>query len=485
MAHNNGRIYIDPNTTGVEIADLQQVLGRGTGDLGLLCSDQEWYDNGGTPTLRPLNPPRINKWAKFKPFRNSAIGFSLDKTQASPELRSPDRLAQALLANYGLTIPRFGASDFKTHYSDPWVYNHPRGYNGGGNDVHEWYRILDFDGYQHELWQVGPVGTRGIYTIFDGYLGVPNSVVFAGDYIQMSIQCAYDGDTGIEGLLYPYDFLRDNHPADDLSQYYMGIALLDSQSRLWVITGERMDTHHSLYDVNASLVATIPNNVADGALIALPILASSQYATWDSAPGMGYFVSLDGQYLSLTKSSSTRKLVINVEVIYNNPGVTLNFSFRNQSSTAVQVSNLYGFLMSQAAENNEADDGYPAPSYQGMGVYGFIDTNWPSVSLNTPTVFPVSNSPDIYLTDWAPNYRPVPSIPAYLAARGYANAYADFKTANNNSSTIASGATVTWTKTFNNISEDDFGSYAEYMRFALCVRVSPDSPYVETFIADE
>lgn len=46
MANQNGRIFIDTSTTpnkGVEIADLQRVLGRGTGDLGLLCADQEWY----------------------------------------------------------------------------------------------------------------------------------------------------------------------------------------------------------------------------------------------------------------------------------------------------------------------------------------------------------------------------------------------------------------------------------------------------------
>ena len=72
MAHSNGRIYIDPNTTGVEIADLQQVLGRVTGDLGQLCSDQEWYLDHIDPVtqepvylLRPVN--RINKWAKYKP----------------------------------------------------------------------------------------------------------------------------------------------------------------------------------------------------------------------------------------------------------------------------------------------------------------------------------------------------------------------------------------------------------------------------------
>lgn len=456
-------------TYGVEIADLQTAIGTSKSDIGQIIRDGA-----------------INKWAKHKPFRNSAPGFPLDRTKATPELRCPNRMTQLLAANYGLSIPKYGANDFKSHYDEEWGYLKPRGLNGAGQGSHEYYRLPDFDGYLHNnYWNPGPVGTRGIYTIFNGYLGVPNDTVFAGDSIQFSIQCAEDPDSGLPGLLYPYDFLREQQHNDDLSKYYLGIGLLDSQNRLWVITGERMDTHHSMYDVSTSLVSTIPNGVADGVLKAIPLLVSSQYQTWDSAPGLGYFISLNGQYLSLTKSSSTRKLVIDVEVVYNNPGVTLNFSIRNQSSSAVNVSNLYGFLMSQAAEMNEADNGYPAPSYQGTGVYGFIETNWPSVSLNTPASFPVSNSPDIYLTDWAPNYTPVPSYPAYLAARGYANAYADFRAANNNSTQIASGATVTWSKTFNNISEDDFGSYEEYMRFALCVRVSPDAPYVTLFYADE
>lgn len=475
MAHDSdGRIYVDPNNTGVSIADLQSVLGRGTGDLGLLCSDKEW--NAAGTALVSVN--KTNKFSKFKPFRNSAIGFAFDRTKATPELRSPERLAQALLANYGLTIPKFNASNFKTHYSDPWVYDPPRGRNGGGSGVHEWFRLLDFDGYQHSMWQVGPVLDRGIYTIFNGYMGVPNATVFAGDTIQLSIQCADDGESGIEGLLYPYDFYRDTQSNDDLSKYYLGIALLDSQSRLWVITGDKMDSHHTLYDVSSSLVKTIPTNLADGAFKAIPMLASYQYPNWDSAPGMGLFVSLNGQYLSLTKSSSSRILQITVGVLFVNSGVTLNISMRNQSANAVTISYLYGFYMSRAAESNEHDDGYPAPDYVDPGVYGFIDSNWPSASLDPSSGFPLNDGPNIHVDDWAPNEG------HYLAARAYSACYADFRSANNNSTTIASGATVSWSKRFNGVTEDDFGSYAEYMRYVMCVRIGTTA-YIDIFIADE
>lgn len=455
MAHDSeGNIFI--GATGVEIADIQTVLGSSRNDIGALIQ------NGN-----------INKWARLKPFRYNAPGFPLDRTKSTPELRSPERMTRLLAANFGLSIPKYNATDFKTHYSDQWTYLKPRGLS-----YNEHYRFPDFDGYVHACWQLAPVGDHGVYTIFNGYFGVPSSSVFAGDNIQFSIQCAEDPDGGIEGLLYPYSFLRDMQSSDDLSLYYMGIALLDSQSRLWVITGERMNSHHTMYDVDASLSSTIPNNVADGPLKAMPILASDQYPTWDNAPGMGYFISLDGAYLSLTKRSSSRMLDIDVEVLFINSGVTLNFTVRNQSSNSVTLSNLYGFYMSRAAESNEHDDGYPAPDFVDPGVYGFIADNWPSASLDPVPSFPLSESPNIYVNDWASNQG------HYLAARAYTSCFADFKTANNNSATIARNATVTWSKRFNNVVEDDFGSYEEYMRFILCVRIGT-TPYVETYIADE
>ena len=451
MPYNDGRL-----TRPMSVGDIQNCLNVSSSDVGDVCRSN-----------------KINMWAKHKPFRSSSPCFAFNTSQSTPEGRSPDRIQAALLANYGLNIPKYNANDFKTHYSTEWTYNQPRGIANN-----EWFRMLDFDGYQHQTWQVGPVLDRGIYTIFDGYFGVPNNTVFAGDSIQFGIQCADDGETGIEGLIYPYDFARDQYSSDDLSKYYLGIALLDSQSRLWVITGDKMDSHHSLYDVNTSLSTTIPANLSDGAFKAIPMLASNEYTNWDSAPGMGYFVSLNGQYLSLTKSSSTRIFKIDVEVLYVNSGVTLNISMKNQSSNAVTISYLYGFYMSRASESNEHDDGYPAPDYVDPGVFGFISDNWPSASLDPSRGFDLNNGPDIHVDDWDSDY------PSYLAARAYSSCFTDFRTANNNSTTVSSGATVSWSKRFNNVTEDDFGSYEEYMRFVMCVRIGTTA-YTEIFIADE
>ena len=73
MAHDSeGNIFIDPTTSpiqGVSTEDVGLVLGRSTRDIGLLCSDQEW--NGAS--LQSAGA--TNKFSKFKPFRNSAIGF--------------------------------------------------------------------------------------------------------------------------------------------------------------------------------------------------------------------------------------------------------------------------------------------------------------------------------------------------------------------------------------------------------------------------
>jgi len=76
MAHHNGIIYVDTSGSqplGVSIetlqGDVEAVLSRNESDLGLLCSDKEWY-NGN---LRRVNV--INKWAKYKPIIHTEKGF--------------------------------------------------------------------------------------------------------------------------------------------------------------------------------------------------------------------------------------------------------------------------------------------------------------------------------------------------------------------------------------------------------------------------
>lgn len=143
MANSNGRIFITTTggvTYGVEIADLQQVLGRGVNDLGLLCSDQEWYDNNGVQALRPVN--RINKWAKYKPIKVN--------TGTEPLGYLSNTLRQSL--NWGLSI----SSTFRA------IATLVSSYEGSYNYVHPdtIYRLTDFvkstDG-------VSPVLNAGYY----------------------------------------------------------------------------------------------------------------------------------------------------------------------------------------------------------------------------------------------------------------------------------------------------------------------------------
>ena len=147
MSHLNGRIYIDTSTdpdTGISIDDIRRTLGRGVQDVGLLCSDQEWYDNNGTPTLRRAN--KVNKWAKNKPFRSSALYTDYDLRKS---------------ANFGLYMPYYTTignmvsdinGDVWTHAANydanrtPWEWEPPRGQN---RTPKEWYRMFDFNEYYH------------------------------------------------------------------------------------------------------------------------------------------------------------------------------------------------------------------------------------------------------------------------------------------------------------------------------------------------
>lgn len=165
MAHSNGRIYIDPNSTGVEIADLQQVLGRSTGDLGQLCSDQEAYidhyenegaqdydpedeSTWGTPVwaLRPLNPGRINKWAKYKPIR------SIEKAFVT--------LAQRIAAGHGFSqvSPLSWSVIQSNDLPDSFEYLPPRGMGAGLHGEDEWFRIFDFCHIESDLSQLDEDG---------------------------------------------------------------------------------------------------------------------------------------------------------------------------------------------------------------------------------------------------------------------------------------------------------------------------------------
>ena len=239
MSNSNGRIFIETRsgvTYGVEIADLQQVLGRGTGDLGLLCSDQEWYDNNGTPALRLVN--KINKWAKYKPIRLNKLGLVTD--------------SERLLENYGLTIPSAGYGSIDAMIADlpnaDWTYLRPRGKGNGQGGSDEWFRLRDFEGYFHGA-------PAPLYPLAD----VSNTTA-AEDTVSVGVGFGRTVSTDA-GCLTLDDLRVDGHSiSDTFSQFYFGIVLYNSSTYMYAAT--MPDTYGTIVATFSEIGLNVPDVAA-------------------------------------------------------------------------------------------------------------------------------------------------------------------------------------------------------------------------------
>lgn len=126
MANDGNRIYI--GATGVEIADIQTVLGLSNSDIGALIT------NGNIAPWAKYKPTRANglnpaDW--WKGEKKSIYGSATQKYSYGFSLSEYTSLANLKSAmdnnNYG------------------WVYEKPRGASYGTNG--EWFRFLDFNEY--------------------------------------------------------------------------------------------------------------------------------------------------------------------------------------------------------------------------------------------------------------------------------------------------------------------------------------------------
>jgi hypothetical protein len=121
----DGHILIAPVNVRAELAP---ILGRSTGDVGQLCGDVRWDSSLSTPAW--VSAGGINPMAKYKAVRHSNPGILSATERAS--------------ARYGFATPVPTLNLTHNVPQNNWVYQPPRGMNGGGTGVHEWYRVLDF-----------------------------------------------------------------------------------------------------------------------------------------------------------------------------------------------------------------------------------------------------------------------------------------------------------------------------------------------------
>lgn len=113
---------------GLSIDDVRQCLGVSSRDLGTLCQHAN-----------------INKWAKYKPFRSSSVAFSDEDAMKAARRSalygfSPDPSRQSSLDAPAVLF----VNNVMQNVHDSYVYSRPRGVSNS-----EWFRLLDFDGYNH------------------------------------------------------------------------------------------------------------------------------------------------------------------------------------------------------------------------------------------------------------------------------------------------------------------------------------------------
>ena len=282
MIDSDGRVTIGTVggvTYGVEIADLQTAIGTAKSDIGQIIRDGA-----------------INKWAKHKPFRSSAQGYALDRTQSTPALRSPNRVNAAREAHYGLSVESFSALGDPTastsflykliHGQLQWNYLKPRGKGGGASGANEWFRLQDFDGYYHNC--ICPIGDP-----------LTTSVIEGG-----TATIAWDMADNLDGTnITLSDILIGNTP---LTSYYFGVFLMRGAT-YYAVTS---DTAIGSNDVQISISNA---SSLEGTWQAYPFFSSVQipFGT-PSQAGSGSYVSAgwDEPYTEITFRSTSSFIYI-------------------------------------------------------------------------------------------------------------------------------------------------------------------------------
>ena len=112
-------------TSPITISKLKTTLGTSYNKIGQICA----YAN-------------INMWSKYKPFRSSSLCFASSSSRDSALASANQALAMG--STYASPAACLAAAKSLGAGGSSWSYLRPRGLS-----YSEWYRLLDFDGYNH------------------------------------------------------------------------------------------------------------------------------------------------------------------------------------------------------------------------------------------------------------------------------------------------------------------------------------------------
>jgi hypothetical protein len=303
MAITDGKILLPTS-----IAEVAEVLGESTRDLGRLCVSE-----------------RINKFSRSKPINVTTYRAITD--------------AERIKANNGLVIPKYGSlaslREAVLSGSVAWDYNRPSKY----------YRLTDFAGYNHsaEDWALDYEGNA----IFNStvFVSTEDNRIYDGTEITHWIDYE-DPDHSASPLLYPNDWNETS--GENLRALRLGLVLISTAtSEVWIRSNE--GTLAEGYD---GLISTIPSGVIKNVTWTLvPVLTDRIERRFVNNDATAVYIPLEGTYMQRYKLSEdpNGQLHYSGEAYVLNGKMDMVVNLTNKTGKDISVSDLYFVISSESA----------------------------------------------------------------------------------------------------------------------------------------
>lgn len=347
MSISNNRM-----TRTITKADVQAVFGTGSRSLKTLLS--------GT----------VAKWSKYQGFKANARYTDFYDSANSA------RLAGAVAANFGLTIPSsananaFHAALAGATAGSFWTRTRP---SGVANDP---IRVSDFDGYslpakQAQEWDLSGGSATSLNFPFAGNVHFPGGATIGpGGTIEATME-PVDPDGGSQGLLYPTDF--------GLLDRYFGLAII-SATGSWTadfyVTDSLTLRQRAAQGGSGAVTLTLARELSDGTYYVYPIIASKPTPsatslmaagnwTGESSTYIGRAISLDGYRLPFTYNSAASAFEVSVGTPYpSGSAMYVDITYRNGTASSVSLSTIFTYLESEAIFDTDAPHAAVAAAVQ-------------------------------------------------------------------------------------------------------------------------
>lgn len=298
MSHNTNTIYTT-ESAGISIGDIQQFFGNSRNDIGALIANVN-----------------INKWAKYKPVRSGKLGVlsNSDRKDVQHGLTTSVSTETGLPTTSGSFFNKLLAGTLT------WDYQRPRGKGVNGTSVNEWYRFLDFDGYDKRATEpISAYSEQTVMLTYDNKLVLNWVDSFREDY-ELSIE-----DLQVDSV--------------DLKDWYFG-ALIFSQSDN-TYTFAATDT---IEDGGFSVEFDDMQSWVNKTVKMVPFL--STIPLQGTALSGGKYISLFGQTpVDITIISSSSGVYAYPEGMWNLANTTIDYTIRIDNTGLAKSTSLVITLM--------------------------------------------------------------------------------------------------------------------------------------------